>query len=60
MKHRFNIAPANIRKKRVLLLKFQKTIEPKKDGVSSIDLHLLENVVVMKVVFPVNFVRVKQ
>ena len=32
----------------------------KKDGISSIDLHLLENMVVMKVVFPVNFIQVKQ
>ena len=34
----------------------------KKDGVSSIDFHLLENVmkVMMKVVFPVNFIQVKQ
>ena len=32
----------------------------KKDGIFSIDLHLLENVVVMKVVFPVNFIQVKQ
>ena len=32
----------------------------KKDGISSIDLHLLENVVLMKVVFPVNFTKVKQ
>ena len=27
---------------------------------SSIDLHLLKNVVVMKVVFPVSFIQVKQ
>ena len=32
----------------------------KKDEISSIDLHFLENVVVMKGVFPVSFIRVKQ
>lgn len=40
-----------------------KKYETKKYGISSIssiDFHLLENVVVMKVVFPVNFTQVKQ
>lgn len=32
----------------------------KKDRISSIDLHLLANVVVTKVVFPVHFIQVKQ
>ena len=32
----------------------------KKDGISSIDLHFLKNVVVIKVVFNVNFIQVKQ
>ena len=40
-----------------------KKYETRKYGtssISSIDFHLLENVVVMKVVFPVNFTQVKQ
>ena len=48
-----NTAPANI-------YIIQKTMEQKKDKIFSIDLHLLGNVVVMKVVLPVNFIQVKQ
>ena len=40
--------------------KFFRKLWNKKDGIFSIDLHLLENVVVLKVVFPVNFIQVKQ
>ena len=40
--------------------KFFRKLWNKKNGISSIDLHLLESVVVTKVVFPVNFIQVKQ